>query len=568
MNRRDRFKPFERPIDPSETTDRIGDLLEESLQAASHMHDILGEAGEEKIEKDPNSIGSRLAEGTELELLALRADWECEEAVLETLQRNGLPIRVVSEEHGVIDLADSPRYLGVLDGLDGTGVYKEKRGTGRYGTMFAIFESIDPTYADYIASGIMEHSTGRMFVATKGGGAFVIENGERTPIHTSGQTELDPQRPIYIDTAYTITNKTFTKKVRPFKPFWEGPLSSGSMAVHHADVASGKADLAFECSRKGVLEEAASFGLITEAGGAVVDVNGQSLGDKKYFEFGQFEQIPLIVAATAELAQAVVEHLQSGFERNRAGYFADFIRGHIHDYKFLTSPIFGLGPKPRVKGPETGIYVTNRSREDEDMRNVVKHCVIESDALEDLSAALGLPAQEIEDLGSAAFVHDFYKVTERNKDKGKAVEGQTNEAIVEAEHESADVLRKHGYSEDVIRIVSAVGHNSVDRIMDPDCTLPEKLMFLIDAATNDEVIIGARKKTGIMRGRNKEIEKAGDYDRLDAATDHVEQEIIQRLDDPAVQTAEQLYDWINSRMIARIMAWGAHNLAGNSNQQQ
>ncbi|MBX4210746.1 hypothetical protein KW783_02115, partial [Candidatus Parcubacteria bacterium] len=75
---------------------------------------------------------------------------------MDFLREQNIPIRVIAEEHGVVDITANPRYLGILDGLDGSSVYKKARGTGRYGTMFGIFDTTDPTYQYYVASGIME----------------------------------------------------------------------------------------------------------------------------------------------------------------------------------------------------------------------------------------------------------------------------------------------------------------------------------------------------------------------------------------------------------------------------
>lgn len=525
-------------------TTGLSAVLIDALRAATEVHNQLGEAGEELIEK--NQFGET----------ALRADIACEAAVIETLRQQDIPIRVISEEHGQVVIGDRPRFLGVLDGLDGTGVYKAERGKGRYGTMFGIFEGTDPTYDDYLVSGIMEHSTGRLFMAVKGQGAFVIENDVSTPIHTSGKTELDSQFVFWADTAYGITNKTFTEKARPFKPFWR-PYTAGSLAVHHVDVASGEADLAFECTRKGVLEEAVSYGLITESGGAICDVSGESLGDKKYLQFGQETQIPLIIAATPELAQAVAKHLKTGFETARASFFANFIRQHQPEYQLLKE--FGLGPKPKVMDPNTKMY------EAKDWRNVSKHCIVQAEAMDILADALDFSEAEKSNLVTAAFIHDFYKVAEREKDKNKGVQGQTNQAIEEAEHESVRGLRHRGYNENVIRIVESIGHLNLDHIRSPECTLPEKIMFLVDASTNDEVIIGAREKTAIMRGRNPKIAETGVYDKLDEATDMVEAELARLI---GLKDPRKLADWLNDRITDRIMAWGAQNLAGNSNRQQ
>ena len=74
----------------------------------------------------------------------------------------------------------------------------------------------------------------------------------------------------------------------------------------------GEADLVLECTRKGNLEIATAYGLITEAGGVMVTADGEDLGKQRYFEYGQREEefLPVITAATKELALGLIEYLK------------------------------------------------------------------------------------------------------------------------------------------------------------------------------------------------------------------------------------------------------------------
>ena len=294
----DNFNKMERPESSIEWKERFEKIALDSLHRALSVHDNLGETGEELVQK--NQFGET----------ALRVDIECEKAILDFLKEAGVPIRVISEEHGQVDITENPRYLGILDGLDGSNVYKKERGRARYGTMFGIFDTVNPSYQDYLTSGIMEHPTKRLFVALKNGGAFVIEGDKRTPIHSSGRTQLGPDTQIYIDEYFEINRNTFSNRLQSFKPK-SRDFSAGSSAVHYADVASGTADLALECTRKNNLEIAIAYGLETEAGAVMVDLDGVTIGDKKYLEFGQKEKIPIITAATKELADRLLERIKT-----------------------------------------------------------------------------------------------------------------------------------------------------------------------------------------------------------------------------------------------------------------
>ena len=68
-----------------------------ALRRAYEVHENLGSRGEELIQK--NQFGET----------ALRIDIEAEEAVINVLKENNIPIRIISEEHGQIDIMPNPK---------------------------------------------------------------------------------------------------------------------------------------------------------------------------------------------------------------------------------------------------------------------------------------------------------------------------------------------------------------------------------------------------------------------------------------------------------------------------
>ena len=87
-------------------------------------------------------------------------------------------------------------------------------------------------------------------------------------------------------------------------------LDECSRATHYVDLASGNADLILECTRKGNLEMAAAYGLITEAGGVMVTSDGFSIKNKRYLELGQKDYLPIVIASTIELAKELLDKLK------------------------------------------------------------------------------------------------------------------------------------------------------------------------------------------------------------------------------------------------------------------
>ncbi len=273
--------------------ERISHIIIDALRKAFKVHESLGVSGEEIV------CENQFGEAT------LKIDIEVEKSILSFLKEEGLSIKIISEESGIVNSGENPYYLGILDSLDGSRVYKKDRGRGRYGTMFAIFDNTNPSYKDYIACGIMEHSTSMLFIASRGNGAFMFCGDAVMPIESSRRTILDQRTRIYIDECFEINKEVFSKKLIGFQTNCILPSS-----VYYVDVASGKADIALECTRKRNLEIAVAYGLEIEAGAVMVDIKGDNIGNKKYLKFGQEEQLSIITAASRELALELIDHIK------------------------------------------------------------------------------------------------------------------------------------------------------------------------------------------------------------------------------------------------------------------
>lgn len=280
--------------------DQLSKLGIEALKKALRTVDNLGEKGLAMVQKNP--CGD----------MSLMGDIEAENAVIETFRKARIPIKIISEEHGELDIAENPVLLAVLDGLDGTKEYKKSRKKGRYGTMLGIFSNLNPKYDNYVFSGVMEHSTRKLFHAAKGKGSFILINGKEKPISCSSAKHLIKGKTIiYADEEFdknrniTLIQDTFLSKLKGYKY-----LSATSSAVHYVDLASGKADLVLECTRKRNLEIATAYGLVTESGGIMTTLDGISLQNRRYLQFGQKEFLPVISASSKELVKALIINLR------------------------------------------------------------------------------------------------------------------------------------------------------------------------------------------------------------------------------------------------------------------
>lgn len=277
---------------PDVQLEQIENIVIKALQISFEIHDLLGKSGEEVIEK--NQFGDT----------ALKVDIEIENAIIDFLKTTNLNLQIISEEHGTINVGSKADYLVIMDGLDGSGVYKKARNKGRYATMFGIFDGSNPKYQDYLVCGIAEHRSKKIYLATRDKGARIIEKNVSKSIYSSKEKTISAETQIRVDDFFPLNTKVFSE---PLKKHGYEHEYNGSSAIYYADVSSGQADLALECTRKNNLEIAIAYGLIHEAGGIMVNINGEDLGPKLYREFGQKEHLSVITSATAALAHDLIK---------------------------------------------------------------------------------------------------------------------------------------------------------------------------------------------------------------------------------------------------------------------
>lgn len=284
--------------------EQLTDALIAGLKATHELHERIGDAGRSDFQQ--NQFGET----------ALTMDVQAEETVVSSLRETNIPIKVLSEEHGEFDIGENPEYTVVLDGLDGSGEYKEQRGTAMYGTMVSVLEGINPRYDDYIVCGMMIHSPKpQLFLAIKDGGCFSIdiETGERKLLEMKEIQEFSERSIVDLD-IYWGPYKILYDNNKDKYPNLQCAFFSA--AARCALFLVGKIDIGLEWTRKGNLEQPTIFGLIKELGGVMTTANGIGIGEKDFRSFSQIEHIPLIVAHSQEAATRVSQRFNLNGIRN------------------------------------------------------------------------------------------------------------------------------------------------------------------------------------------------------------------------------------------------------------
>ncbi len=293
----------------------VAEIGFQSLKRAYLLQRKLMERGDigEIVERN-NDGGDRSTKG----------DLESEEAVIDFLKEEKFPIKLISEEHGVINITDNPRYLGVLDGFDGSsGLAANPRARG--GTMLAIADTLNPRYEDFIFSGLTEPTSEKILYAEKERGATFLQRLENTTSITHLEKRnlhrLNPKTKMYVDSMLkpseykegvtagmneirALMEKTFANPLRG-KLDLIGGCSSAAMCL---DLVLGYVDLVGQVIAKGVFEPPTQYLLTREIGGAVLGMGGEDIGRERWLEYGR-PMSHLLLASSEELGREVLNLL-------------------------------------------------------------------------------------------------------------------------------------------------------------------------------------------------------------------------------------------------------------------
>ena len=293
----------------------------EALKTAYRVQEELFKQGEIS---GKNIIGELVEKGSGSDK-SLRGDWESEEAVIEVLRARGLPVRVIAEEHGTIDIVSNPNFLAVLDGYDGSSALAANPGA-RGGTMLAIAKSLNPTYNEFVFGGLTERASGVVVYGAPRGDVyeFNMKNGKWNQLNPfqhqrrfGRNTRVHLDDPILweehaegvtsgLDEIGELMHETFTTPLKEHA-ILSGQNSSAAMCL---DLLYGEVDAIGGVIAKGVFEPPAEYPMIRELGGIMLGIDGTEIGDKRWSEYGR-PLSPLIRANSRLMGMGIVKFLES-----------------------------------------------------------------------------------------------------------------------------------------------------------------------------------------------------------------------------------------------------------------
>jgi myo-inositol-1(or 4)-monophosphatase len=238
-----------------------------------------------------------------------------------------------SEDRGMVNPGGEPRWVLVVDPIDGTRPAMAGRESACVSVAAASLES-DPTMADVEVGCVVEIKSGESFLAVKGEGL------DRVP-RLSAETSLERMlwtygfrgRPV-VATAIVLEELVDGSSVSG------GTFDLGSATYDMTRLVTGQLDAYVEpgprlideidwmraeferVGRGAVLNNspydlAAAALILAEAGAVVTDANGSSLDDHRLLGSGHEFQMSCVSAANADLHRAIIETLDAGIDRLR-----------------------------------------------------------------------------------------------------------------------------------------------------------------------------------------------------------------------------------------------------------
>lgn len=240
-----------------------------------------------------------------------KVDMDAEQLALDHLQLTGEPIKVITEERGILyfneaeDVDPSTLIHVIMDPIDGS--FNAVRGVPA--VTFAIAAGRGPLAKNISEGVVMNLCTGDLFTASRGTGAFL--NGR--PIAPSeGQNALDGAA-IALDINPKQGQGSRASLLRRFMALIDLPRKIrllGTNALGTALVASGSLDAFLDLTGNlRLLDIMASWLIVKEAGGIMVHIVDSSMEPLDDLPLDIEQRVRILAAANEQLASDIIKRL-------------------------------------------------------------------------------------------------------------------------------------------------------------------------------------------------------------------------------------------------------------------
>jgi myo-inositol-1(or 4)-monophosphatase len=272
--------------------------------------------------------------------ITFEIDEQAERELEERLAAEAPDVAVYSEDRGLVAPAGSPRWVLIVDPIDGTRPAMAGFESACVSVALAPLGEGEPAMGDVELGCVIEIKSGVSFVAERGGGLVA-----GAPVRLSANADLDrlfwayglrgrPTR-VYAEVLGDLIDRSSVSG---------GTFDLGSATYDSTRVITGQLDAYVEPGPR-ILEEvpstraafervgggsilnnapydmAAAALCVTEAGGVVTDAAGRTLEDRPLLGSGPEHPMSVIVAAGEELHRRLVAAVDDGIERLKKSAF-------------------------------------------------------------------------------------------------------------------------------------------------------------------------------------------------------------------------------------------------------
>jgi myo-inositol-1(or 4)-monophosphatase len=241
-----------------------------------------------RFAKDAGRVLQRGASGDK----TFQIDRVAEETVFSMLKEMGIPLTLVSEEMGVVEIKGGGDRV-LIDPIDGS--KNAVSGIPMFCTSIAVSES--KRLKDLRLAYVLNILTGDEYWAVRGEGSYL--NGR--PINVDSSTD------IKVVLYETQTPGRDVQRILPLLALANRTRCFGSTALDLCFLAMGAASVYINPALTRSFDFAAGVLIVKEAGGVVTSLTGEEVSD---MELSMKKTSPLLVSANAEIHQKVLQILK------------------------------------------------------------------------------------------------------------------------------------------------------------------------------------------------------------------------------------------------------------------
>lgn len=196
-------------------------------------------------------------------------DVRIEELLIEYIKENNLPVNIFSEEQGVINFHQNPKFLVAFDPLDGSTNYKLGKNILPYGLLIAFYNNLSPTLNDVFAAGAIEYTHNLSWIYD---GKDTIDNDGNAVIINS-DWKVNQSTPVYLDLYYKEGYDLYQPLAQQI--FVRNTGSTiGNISYVLSNIAAGLGAVSMRAEEIGAV-----YSLIKGSKGTVVNHKGRDLGE-------------------------------------------------------------------------------------------------------------------------------------------------------------------------------------------------------------------------------------------------------------------------------------------------